>query len=156
MLFRSTRLQTEESGFKATDGGTVTEPNQREKHLANLMAPAILNLRVDAQVMLIKNLDENLVNGSMGRVLRFADPAAFDPDVEVSSDLGQGKNAGQQRKPGGTKYPVVRFAVKGGHMDLLVMPESWKVENAGGEILASRMQVSSGSVCIVLSLSLRC
>jgi ATP-dependent DNA helicase PIF1 len=32
-------------------------------------------LKIDAQVMLIKNVDETLVNGTMGRVLRFTDPA---------------------------------------------------------------------------------
>lgn len=139
------RLSTTQESYGSSDGGTIIEPNQRAKMLANLMAPTQLDLRIDAQVMLIKNLDENLVNGSMGKVMRFADPAAFDPEVGMSTDLGQ--NAAQaktaQRKPGGKLYPVVRFVVRGGHTDLLVMPENWKVEDTGGQILASRTQVST-------------
>lgn len=133
-------LNTEERLFTAIDGGTVTDPVQRQKLLANLMAPAQLNLRVDAQVMLIKNFDENLVNGSMGKVFKFTDPTASDMDAEVSDTIGKVKEP--PKKTGGMLYPMVRFSVPGGHRDLLVVPETWKVESPSNEILASRTQVS--------------
>ncbi|KAI1495698.1 hypothetical protein F5X99DRAFT_109039 [Biscogniauxia marginata] len=36
--------------------------------LANMMAPKAIYLKKGAQVMLIKNMDDNLVNGSLGKV----------------------------------------------------------------------------------------
>jgi ATP-dependent DNA helicase PIF1 len=39
--------------------------------LQNCMAAQKLELKVNAQVMLIKNMDENLVNGSLGKVIGF-------------------------------------------------------------------------------------
>ncbi len=48
------RLLTEELKFLSSDGGTMTDPDQRNKMLSNFMAPRELRLRVDAQVMLIK------------------------------------------------------------------------------------------------------
>jgi len=43
----------------------------REKILSNLAAEKTLQIKVGAQVMLIKNVDGSLVNGSVGRVLGF-------------------------------------------------------------------------------------
>ena len=58
-------LHTEKQVYRASDGGSITNPAQRERMLANMMAPAVLELKIDAQVMLIKNMDETLVNGSI-------------------------------------------------------------------------------------------
>jgi ATP-dependent DNA helicase PIF1 len=60
------RLQTRRERFTSLDGGTIKYETQRQKMLANFMAPQVLDLREDAQVMLIKNVDDTLVNGSMG------------------------------------------------------------------------------------------
>lgn len=54
--------------FVARDSGT------RMKLLETLLAEERLELKVDAQVMLIKNVDEVLVNGVVGRVLGFYSP----------------------------------------------------------------------------------
>lgn len=56
--------------FEAIDGGTL-QGEQRTKALDNFMAPNKLRLKVRCQVMLIKNIDESLVNGSIGTVLTF-------------------------------------------------------------------------------------
>src|SRR6266545_8038927 len=74
---RMQKLETVGDHFTALDGGSLQDPMQREKLLSNFMAPRLLHLRVDAQVMLIKNLDDTLVNGSMGRIVRFVDPAIY-------------------------------------------------------------------------------
>lgn len=61
--------------YMAKDGGTLPDV-AREKLLRNFLAPSKLFLKENAQVMCIKNFDETLVNGSVGRVIGF-----FDRDV---------------------------------------------------------------------------
>ncbi|KAJ2988567.1 hypothetical protein NUW54_g9077 [Trametes sanguinea] len=51
--------------FVARDSGT------HQKVLEQMVVPAQLVLKSNAQVMLVKNVDERLVNGSVGRVLGF-------------------------------------------------------------------------------------
>jgi ATP-dependent DNA helicase PIF1 len=120
--------------------------------LANFMAPAQLGLRVDAQVMLIKNMDETLVNGSMGKVMRFVDPGAYgmeDPQEGAAGSAGGSAAAGGNGKKGaaavgggGLHYPVVEFSVPGGgKREVLVTNEIWKVELPNGEVQVSRSQV---------------
>lgn len=131
-------LQSEEHLFRATDGGSIADLNQRDKMLANFMAPGALLLKIDSQVMLIKNMDETLVNGSMGKVVRFQDPGAY-----KASDEAQ-KVDDKKKKTGGTGivWPVVAFPCPGGIVrEILVQPESWKVELPNGEVQVSRTQV---------------
>lgn len=137
---RISRLETSEHTYTAHDGGTIKDPNQREKMLANFMAPGLLRLRVDAQVMLIKNIDDTLVNGSMGKVVRFMDPnkVAGQDDEWVEKN---GKDAKKSATVEMTEYPVVEFAVPGGKREMLVIPETWKVELPNGEVQVSRLQV---------------
>ena len=56
--------------FEARDSGSAPL-EKRSKLLDNMVVQRKLELKKDAQVMLIKNVDENLVNGSVGRVLGF-------------------------------------------------------------------------------------
>lgn len=58
--------------YLAKDGGSLPQGERRQKTLEKMMAPARLTVKVGAQVMLIKNLDDNLANGTMGRVLGFS------------------------------------------------------------------------------------
>jgi len=62
--------------FTAEEGGAITG-QQRDKLLQNCMAPQTLELKKDAQVMLIKNMDENLVNGSLGKVIGFMSETTY-------------------------------------------------------------------------------
>ncbi|OCB88619.1 hypothetical protein A7U60_g4217 [Sanghuangporus baumii] len=139
---RMTRLTTEEHKYVAVDGGTITDLKQREKMLANFMAPSVLTLKVDAQVMLIKNVDETLVNGSIGRIIKFMDPSqARDEGV---SGLGDEKGIEKQpKKPkSGQLWPVVEFRIPGGYFkEVMIVPESFKVELPNGEVQASRTQL---------------
>jgi ATP-dependent DNA helicase PIF1 len=102
--------------------------------------------------MLIKNLDETLVNGSMGRVVRFCEPTTYgtERDVEGGGDgrpvetLASASNAAKKPPSAapGMQYPVVEFSLpNGGKRTLLVTPDSFKIELPTGEVQASRSQV---------------
>ncbi|KAK8850592.1 hypothetical protein IAR55_004511 [Kwoniella newhampshirensis] len=156
---RLTQINREGYSYQSTDGGAITDPTQREKLLSNFMAPAWLELKENAQVMLIKNMDETLVNGSMGKVLGFAHRALFFQDTsgrwDPFADL-EGLDEEERYKKnkmreivlakmsaGGAKpYPVVRFNVPGGGFrDILIEPDQFKAELPNGEIQASRSQL---------------
>lgn len=56
--------------YEARDSGSAP-PEKRAKLLDNMVATRLLELKQDSQVMLIKNVDESLVNGTVGKVLGF-------------------------------------------------------------------------------------
>ena len=154
-------LQGKEYVFDARDGGAIVDTAQREKLLQNCMAPQAITLKKGAQVMLIKNIDESLVNGSLGRVIGFMDERQFDsytsneedyaanPDGTISSNgdsdmpaLDATKKRLVESITTARKWPVVRFMITDGTTrDLLCQPESWKVELPNGEVQASRNQI---------------
>lgn len=156
---RLRRLSSESQKFTALDGGALKDPQQRQKMLANFMAPQTLELRVDAQVMLIKNSDDLLVNGSLGRVVRFVDPAIYSTDLDKEAMPGEVGVIGALttttgvgsaiRRSGSASvatqlYPVVEFiSARGSNRRMLIMPDIWKVESDGGEVQVSRTQVST-------------
>ena len=153
---RINRLHTSQHTFHANDGGTIVDPAQREKMLANFMAPKVLGLRVDAQVMLIKNMDDSLVNGSMGKVVRFADPAFYGGVEDDEGAGGAGAGAGKRAAGVGQveQFPVVEFALPGGgKREIIVMRENWKVELPNGEVQVSRTQVINKDSLFFLNFS---
>ncbi|KAF8626589.1 hypothetical protein AX15_004789 [Amanita polypyramis BW_CC] len=140
---RISRLQTQTQLYQSKDSGSLRDPKQKQKILANFMAPETLSLRIDCQVMLIKNVDETLVNGSMGRVVKFVDPVVYSreqgQDVTIPGSNGTKKPVSSA---GGKLYPVVEFLMpNGATRSSLVMPEVWKVELPDGEVQVSRTQV---------------
>lgn len=143
---RMSRLQTDQMQFLSVDGGSIQDLNQREKMLSNFMAPQRLVLRIDAQVMLIKNVDETLVNGSMGRVLAFTD--ADGSEAEQLGAIGATTSSTTKKTPSAAAfkaktYPLVEFLLPNGtKRRVLVTPDTWKVELPTGEIQVSRTQVS--------------
>ena len=147
--------------FAALDGGAIMDIQQRDKLLSNCMAPQRITLKKGAQVMLIKNIDETLVNGSLGKVVAFMDEKTFDiydEDEELFQAGGTqelmsrgrsklkdllntqgniGANASTTQK-----WPLVRFHISDGTTrDLLCQHESWKIELPNGEVQASRNQI---------------
>lgn len=62
--------------FDSVDGGTLPR-EMLTKALDNFMAPAKLRLKAGCQVMMIKNKDEMLVNGTIGTVLAFLSKKDF-------------------------------------------------------------------------------
>lgn len=157
---RMSKLSGEIMVFNAVDSGTIQDPQMRERLLANCMAPPVIHLKKGAQVMLIKNMEDSLVNGSVGRVVAFMDEATFDyyrtneddftGDGKEGSDeesnarkkiraLAHGKELGVST---GRKWPLVCFVQPDGtERHLLCQPESWKIELPNGEIQAQRTQV---------------
>lgn len=132
--------------YIAQDTGTA-DPETRAKQLSNMMAPQRLLLKIDTQVMLIKNVDETLVNGSVGKVIGF-----YDEQTWTNMQMGVGTNEeddakaanGKKKKTaaaGQPQYPLVKFIVPGGTRDVLVVSETWKVELPSGEVQAARQQV---------------
>lgn len=160
---RMKRLSGQPMEFKAVDSGVV-DLNVRNKILANFMAPELLTLKKGAQVMLIKNLDNQLVNGTVGKIMSFMDEATWttykddealyhaahkEPAVgeEEASKVAKERfdlKRFQHREPGQPTrwWPMVRFHLPDGSVrDMLCQPEEWKTETQQGEITAKRMQV---------------
>lgn len=151
--------------FDAYDSGTITDLSVREKLLANMMAPKTIELKKGAQVMLIKNMDDGLVNGSLGKVVAFMSQTTFDiyekdPDILSDNipteDLDERQRearlsitqrfsreqAGNPLPETGKLLPLVQFSVADGtSRQLLVQPEEWKVELPSGEVQAQRQQL---------------
>lgn len=149
--------------YEAIDSGTA-DPVMREKLLSNMMAPKVIELKKGAQVMLIKNMDDGLVNGSLGKVIAFMDQTTFeiyekDPDIVdkniATEDLDERQREARisiskfARTQSGSPlpdtsrlYPLVLFSVADGtSRELLVQPEEWTVELPNGEVQAKRQQL---------------
>ncbi|KDN66508.1 putative DNA repair and recombination protein pif1 [Colletotrichum sublineola] len=139
--------------FDAADTG---DPQIRDKLLQNMMAPKSIELKVGAQVMLIKNMDDTLVNGSLGKVTRFMSEASFESwhTTDYGSDVDADSEGNVKRKikafsreveeatKGTTEFPVVEFAAADGSTrTILCVPEEWKSETPTGEVQASRSQL---------------
>ncbi|CAD0046291.1 unnamed protein product [Aureobasidium pullulans] len=151
--------------FEARDGGSITDKTFRDKLLANCMAPELITLKKGAQVMLIKNIDESLVNGSLGKIIGFMSEIQFDSynnneEAFIATQGGTLKDedaigGGRDKKKtarerimdnllGSTSqiWPVVRFTLADNTTrDLLCQRETWKIELPDGEVQASRAQI---------------
>lgn len=144
--------------FEARDGGTIQDKERRDKLLANCMAPETLEVKKGSQVMLIKNIDEQLVNGSLGTVRGFMSEGMWDEYQDdhdefdyVQATDAKDLNPAQLKKKRALQlyagqtlqlYPLVRFSnADGTTRDLLCNRESWKIELPNGEVQASRSQV---------------
>ncbi|KAJ5356568.1 hypothetical protein N7517_011177 [Penicillium concentricum] len=157
---RMGRLSGEVMRFNAVDSGTIQDPQHRDRLLSNCMAPPMIQLKKGAQVMLIKNMEDSLVNGSIGKVVAFMSEDYFDSykendknftDDATASDDERAHRARKKLKPMGfkegpasmaRKWPLVSFVQPdGSERHLLCQPETWKIELPNGEVQAQRQQV---------------
>lgn len=161
---RLKQLPGEGKVYRSKDGPNAAGGNaseQQKKLLENFMAPGTIILKIDAQVMMIKNLDDTLVNGSMGRVIGFCKESEFqmtktgswrgetgglqDEDFEGGAS-DEERSALLKSKlranPMEEELPVVSFMMPGGGVrDFLVKRETFKTMAPNDEILAQRSQV---------------
>lgn len=121
--------------FVALDSGPAPQ-DKRRRLLDNILAPAVLALKFGAQVMLVKNMNETLVNGSVGKVLGFC-PAP--PDAKKS----------KQYDPA-TMWPLVEFDTFRGKQKMVIIPEEFHAEDSEGFVLAKRVQVGIGLFSLFL------
>jgi ATP-dependent DNA helicase PIF1 len=152
-LTRLRALPGEVHHFTAVDTG---DQAVRDRLLQHMMAPKTIELKVGAQVMLIKNIDQTLVNGSIGKIKTFMTVREWSLNSDTvdlggygsSDDLAEAKK--KIRKFSSTnddsnphKFPVVEFLMDGTnqHRTLHVVPEEWKVELPNGEVQAMRSQI---------------
>jgi len=156
---RLANLAGETRIFEARDAGSITDKQFRDKLLSNVMAPERITLKKGAQVMLIKNFDETLVNGSLGKIIGFMSENQFDNYQEredfqstqggslIDDDIPIAKSKSKltvdlEGTGSASRFPVVRFAISDGTTrDYLCKREQWSVEQPGGEVQASRSQI---------------
>lgn len=160
---RMRQLVGEVKTFEARDGGVIQDKAQRDRLLQNCMAPEQIQLKKGAQVMLIKNIDEQLVNGSIGTVIGFMSEQTFDrythheeefttsqanvlkDDDPIKLRTAQARQRIEDNLRGfdtAQHFPVVRFVNHDNSTrDLLCQRETWKIELPNGEIQASRAQI---------------
>ncbi len=166
---RLAALQSPPVSYGARDSGSAA-PDRRKAVLAGMMVPERLVLKKGAQVMLVKNVDDQrgLVNGAVGRVLGFfAAPRGKSEGVMRNVKLSEdGKSVVVQSegkenaKPTTTKmegekpksavtdaehFPLVEFPTPMGRETVLVTRDEFRVEDNEGNVLARRVQVSANS-----------
>ena len=179
---RLAALQSPPISYDARDSGSAA-PDKRKAVLAGMMVPEHLVLKQGAQVMLVKNVDDQrgLVNGAVGRVLGFfAAPRGKSEgvvsNVKLSEDGksvvfgGEGgkemtmKMEGEKPKSGAAAadaevFPLVEFPTPMGRERVLVTRDEFRVEDNEGNLLARRVQaraLSPFSTLVVLPLFLPC
>jgi ATP-dependent DNA helicase PIF1 len=99
--------------------------------------------------MMIKNIDEQLVNGTVGKVVDFmtevewAASALGGASTEKRETAEDKKQQGGKPRPIEQKLPVVEWKIVGSrHPRIdLVRPEQFKVEGPNGKIEVSRQQL---------------
>lgn len=128
-------------------GKHVSEKTMDELLEKRTIAPKDIELRIGAQVMLIKNLVQGvLVNGSVGNVTAFRTPLeAHHERMAIAGvqppEPGMSLGAREKEKFDRAKelqWPVVRFA---NGRELLCIPAEFTVENADGGMEAAREQI---------------
>lgn len=95
---RLSKLPGEAQLYTAMDSGSLQEP-QRQTILNNFLAPQKLFLKKGAQVMCIKNFDDTLVNGTMGKVVDFMYKDVYMKRKEQEMDHEDADESMEEPKP---------------------------------------------------------
>ena len=114
-------LETHAETYTAED--KVFVPTSSHRILDSCPAEPEITLKVGARVMLVKNLTDCLVNGTVGVITRFV--RIMVPEKEVLYSV-----------------PVVRFTMADGNIITRhILKETWTVEQSSGHIMCSRTQI---------------
>lgn len=147
-------LVGQEMTFVAQDGGAEGDETERQSLIEkNCMAPSVIELKKGCLVILIKNIDTSLVNGSKGIVLAFMNELMFE-DYQEDPGAYRARLEGRENTPetqarlwelgniNRPKYPLVRFTSPDGpDREVLCQQEVWKIEGPDGKVQASRQQI---------------
>jgi hypothetical protein len=112
--------------FRAIDTGK--DPRKME----SCIAPTMIRLKINAQVMLLKNMDGTLVNGSLGIVIGFVGEGKFTTLGSLRKRMAPNKRDQVTEldlqeiltKP----YPVVRFA---DNREIVIENDRWSMDLPG-------------------------
>ena len=102
---------------------------------------------------MIKNIDDTLVNGAIGKVIAFMSEDEWNARHGDLSAAGEESETKSKKKEPGARWPVVKFKIPGTEdkfREELVKSEIFKVEGVNGTVEASRAQVSPASPLAVL------
>lgn len=137
-------LASESLFFVARDSGML-----KDKLDQHCIAPTKLEIKVGAQVMLLRNQNGGtggLVNGSIGLVIEYTrDPA-------TNIQLGSNGKPLPSLNTVHELLPRVKFVLEGGRESVMVVGrEEWSMELPDGEVVARRIQIP---LCLAWSLSI--
>ncbi|GMM29301.1 DNA helicase [Martiniozyma asiatica (nom. inval.)] len=85
-------LPGETTEFIAVDSGSMVSTDQGKKMLDNFLAPKSIHLKPGAQVMLVKNMDDKLVNGTLGIVVGFMNSMTYSALCDLNDSYYKGIN----------------------------------------------------------------
>lgn len=136
---RMQKIKSKKYRYIAEEGGILEDATTRKNLLSTCPASQFLELKQGAQVMLIKNIDKTLVNGSQGQVVGFANQYTFFHDRWEDKDCLESQESENEitclpdmtsvSKESLPLYPVVRFRLaEGVTRTHLCMPMEWAVE----------------------------
>jgi ATP-dependent DNA helicase PIF1 len=131
------------------------------------MAPKRLQLRRDAQVwhssvqsglqlliahgkkvMMIKNIDDQLVNGTVGKVVDFMTEEEWLTRGQPEPPAEDKEKPAKKTQTNQREYPIIEWKIIGSRLPRteIVREETFKIEGPNGTVEVSRIQVSDISV----------